>query len=415
MRTTNCLRNLLTAVVCLFASMTVNAQFTAKVNQVPRTDYAPEAATFNIAEVAEALGTESATLLAALDSWIAEGSTDANMFFYAAPSAPETWADGYTTGGEKGFWLNEEAEITGYGDGSAYYCNPVWDAEDGTFSINIGMMPDALKYGVYNKELKFALQYGENTATFTIDFTVTGTEKVDLPEIKTLIESELNIVGEATVTVEQLPRNGYDADKVTITLDDIAEKLGVSGSVLADYMGELLYCTEFDTETVGKRDSVTNESTAGAPGFWVTDIRVNDEATGECSAAAYSQGCKFYMEAFAFNAEDNTLTFNLGQYPNNLLGEEAFFVNLYIVYGDKAYRIRVNFNVLLPEQGETLADFTKVGEETVRWLPCRTTWISAATLPTMAVSGSTSTAMSADGARVPCSSSNLPAIMTGLS
>lgn len=363
--TTNYLRKLLTAVVCLLASVTVNAQFTGKVDQVPRTDYVPESASFSISEVAEALGTDQATLLAALDSWIAEGSTDANMFFYAAPSAPDTWADGYTTGGEKGFWLNEDAEITAYGDGSAYYCNPGWDAEAGTFIINIGMMPDALKYGVYQKELKFALQYGDKTATFTIDFTVTGGEKVDLPEIKSLKESDLNIVGEAEVTVEQMPRNVYDADAVSIRVVDMAEKLGVSGSVLKDYLGEMLYCTKFDTETVGKCDSVSNESTANEPGFWVTDIRVNDEATGECSAAAYSQGCKFYMQSFAFDEEENTITFDLGQYPNNLKGEEAYFVYLYVIYGDKAYRLRVNFNVLLPEQGETLADFTKVGEETV--------------------------------------------------
>lgn len=103
MMTTNYLRNLLTAVVCLFASVSVNAQFTSKVEQVPNDTYAPVPATFQIAEVAEALGTDAETLFAALDSWMAEGSTDPNMFFYAAPSAPDTWADGYTTGGEKGF------------------------------------------------------------------------------------------------------------------------------------------------------------------------------------------------------------------------------------------------------------------------------------------------------------------------
>jgi len=119
------LRNLLTAVVCLFTGLTAQAQFTGTVNQVPRSDWAPVPATFNAAEVATALGTDAATLLAALDSWIAEGSTDANMFFYAPPSAPDTWSDGYTTGGEKGFWLNEDAEITAYGNNSAFYCNPV--------------------------------------------------------------------------------------------------------------------------------------------------------------------------------------------------------------------------------------------------------------------------------------------------
>ena len=360
----NYFKSLLFAAVCLLANLTASAQFSAKVDQVPRSDWGYVPASFSMAEVAEALGTESATLLAALDSWMAEGSTDANMFFYAAPSAPDTWSDDYTTGGEKGFWIGEDGEIIGYPNG-AYYANPVWSADDGTFNINIGMMPDVLKYGVYNRELKFALQYGGKTATFTIDFTVTGVEKVDIPEPAALKEVDLNIVGEAEVTVEQYPRGGYDADKVEIPVADILEKLGISANVLTNYLAELLYCTEFDTENVGKRDSVTNKSTAGAPGFWVTDIRVNGEATGECSAAAYSGGCFFYMESFAYDAENGVITCNVGQYPGNMKGLEQFFVNLYIIYGDKAYRLRVNFNCLYDEEAITLEDCTKVGEETI--------------------------------------------------
>ena len=365
MKTTNCMKKLLVAVVCLFAGIQAQAQFKGTVNQVPRNDWAPEAAVFNMAEIAEALGTDAATLLGALDSWMAEGSTDPNMFFYAAPSAPDTWSDGYTTGGEKGFWIAENGEIISYPDG-AYYCNPVWSSEESTFSINIGLMPDALKYGVYNQTLNFALKYGEKTATFAIDFTVTGTEKVELPEIKTLKEAELNIVGEKEVTVEQYPRTSYDADGVALKLDDIIEKLGIpSGTVLQNYLGELLYCPVFDVETVGKKDSVSNESTAGAPGFWITDIRVDGQATGECAAAAYGGGDYFYAEQFAFNAENDTLTFNVGQYPGKCQGDEKLFVNFYIIYGDKAYRIRLNFNVLVKEQGTGLEGLTEVKREAI--------------------------------------------------
>ena len=358
----NYFKSLLFAAVCLLANLTASAQFSAKVDQVPRSDWAPEPATFNISEVAEALGTDATTLLNALDSWIAEGSTDPNMFFYAAPSAPDTWADGYTTGGEKGFWISEDAEIINFPDG-AYYCNPVWSADEGTFSINIGMMPDALKYGVYNKELKFALQYGGKTATFTIDFTVTGIEKVDIPEPATVFESKLNIVGEKEITIEQYPRTSYDADQVSMVVEDIIEKLGIpSGTVLQNYMGELLYSTRYDTETVNKLDSLSNESTAGAPGFWFTDIRVNGEATGECAATDWGGGDYFFMESFGFDPESNTITCNFGQYPGKCKGDEKLFANLYIIYGDKAYRLIYRFNVLVKEEGNGMEDYTKVGE-----------------------------------------------------
>jgi len=364
MMTTNFYHKLLTAAVCLLASLTASAQFTGKVEQVPNTTWAPVAASFPIAEVAQALSTDAATFQTAFTDWMAAEAPESNLFFYAAPSAPDTWTDAYGTGGEKGFWIASNGELTAYPNG-CYYANPVLDTEAATFNINIGMFPDSLKYGIYEQQLKFALQYGGQTATFTVDLTVTGTEKVDIPEPATLKEAELNVVGEKSITVEQYPRNAYDADKVELLLDDICEKLGVDGKVLANYLGELLYATEFDTETVNKRDSVTNVSTAGAPGFWMTDIRVDGEATGECSAAAYSQGCMFYAESFAFNAEGDTLSFNLGQYPNNLKGEEKFFANFYIIYGDKAYRIHLDFNCLYQEAGETLEDFTKVGEESI--------------------------------------------------
>lgn len=368
--TTNCLRNLLTAVVCLLASVSANAQFTGQVNQVPNDTYAPVPATFEIAQVAEALGTDAATLFGALDSWMAEGSTDPNMFFYAAPSAPDTWSDGYTTGGEKGFWLDENAEICQWADG-AYYCNPVYDKEANTFSINIGMHPDMLKYGVYNQTLNFALKYGDKTATFIIDLTVTGAEDVDLPEIATLKEAELNIVGTKEVTIEQYPRTSYDADAVEVELDDILTALGLEdASLIQGALDKMIYSTKLGTvdDNFKKLEEVTNVFTAGAPGFWYSDVWGEDGTpTGEVASTGYGAACKFYMEAFAFNAETKTMTCNLGQYPGSLDedGGKTWWAYVYLLYGDKAYRIKYSLNVLIREQGNGLADYTKVGEEEV--------------------------------------------------
>jgi len=359
------LRNLLTAVVCLFASIQVNAQFTAKVDQVPRNDWAPEPATFNMAEVAQKLGTDATTLIGALNEWMQAAEVTTNMFVYAAPSAPDVWTDAYTTGGEKGFWLDENAEVINYPDG-AYYCNPVWDAEAGTFSINIGMMPDKLKYGVYNKMLNFALRYNDQLATFAVDFTVTGPDKVEIPEPTTIVEKELNVVGEVSVLVEQEPRNGYDSDPVYIKIDDLLAKLGIeSGNIVKNGLADMLYTPLFDLDTVNKKDTLTNKSTAGAPGFWYTDIRVDGVATGECAVTNHGSDSKFYMESFAFNPETDTLSCRFGQMPGVLKGEEQFFVNIYLIYADKAYRVHYDFKVLVKEVGNGLEGYTKVGEQEV--------------------------------------------------
>lgn len=362
MKTTHYLRNLLTAALCLFAGVTASAQFTAKVDQVPRTDWVPVAASFSIVDVANALGTDSTTLFSALQTWMDAETAETNMFFYAPPSAPDTWTDGYTTGGEKGFWLSEAAEVVAYGDEGAFYANPVWSHEDATFSINIGMMPNALKYGIYNKALSFALKYGSSTATFAIDFTVTGGEKVNAP-----VESSLNVIGEKEVTVEQYPRTGYESDPFEINIADALIELGIDSVDFKNNFASLyLWGTEFNLEDVGKKDTLTNESTANAPGFWFSDIRVNGAATGECSVSSFSAGV-FFIEQLAFDSGTGIFSGVLGQAPGKLssMAGETLFVNLYIVNGDKAYRLKLNLKLLIQEQGNGLADYTKVGEATV--------------------------------------------------
>lgn len=222
------------------------------------------------------------------------------------------------------------------------------------------MMPGALKYGVYNKSLTFALKYGDKTATFTIDLTVTGSEEVNLPEIATLKEAELNIVGTKEVTIEQYPRSGYDADAVEVVLDDIVAAFGLeSGAVIQSALEQMIYTTECGTidNNFQKLDSVTNKFTAGAPGFWYSDIRdAEGNTTGEVSAAQYGGADKFYMEAFAFNAETNALTCNLGQYPGSLDedGGKSWWASVYLIYGDKAYRMGVRYV-------DTLLDVTLQG------------------------------------------------------
>ncbi len=366
MKTTH-LRKLLTAVVCLFAALSAQAQFSGTVNQVPRNDWAPEAAAFPIGDVAQALGTDASTLLGALDSWIAEGSTDPNMFFYAAPSAPDTWTDAYGTGGEKGFWIGEDGELIAYPNG-AYYANPVWDEEEAVFAINIGMMPDVLKYGIYNRMLHFALKYGEKMATFDIDLTVTGGEEVEIPEPATLLWKELNIVDELTVDVEQKPFSNWGASEVQVDLSEVIAKLGITNtSVLTNELAKLLYATEYflgDDVALGamKSDTLTNEASAGGIGFWLRAYDNQDEeAPLECCRAPYDGSDYFYVENFGYDAESGMLTCNMGQMPNKLEGGKQYFTVLYLIYGDKAVSIRYNLNVQLIERGN-INDFTIVGE-----------------------------------------------------
>lgn len=360
---TTLLRKLFVTLVCLVSGLSVQAQFTATLEQHPADNWGDAPVSFVLSEVATALNSDAATLVSAYQSWTAEGSTEANMFFL---TTPDGLSDDYTQGGKGGFWVNADGVPQAWsGDNSAlrWYNTINMDLEGDAFVINIGQFPGQCAAGDVYKP-KFVLKYGEKEVSFEVTISIMANPFV-APEPATLIEKELNVVGEAEVSVVQDIRSGYDSDKVYVKLSDLCEKLGIeSPADVQDNLAQLLYTTWFNPETTDKKDSLTNKSTAGAPGFWYTDIRVGADkvATGECAAASYSQGDYFFMEAFAFNAENDTLSCNLGQYPNRMKGGEEFFAYIYIIYGDKAYRIRYNLSIPAREEGNGLEGYVKVGE-----------------------------------------------------
>ena len=67
------LRNLLTAVICLFTGLSAQAQFTGTYEQRAADSFEATAVSFNLDEVATQLGTDAATLTSAYEAWAAFG------------------------------------------------------------------------------------------------------------------------------------------------------------------------------------------------------------------------------------------------------------------------------------------------------------------------------------------------------
>ena len=309
--------------------------------------------------MAAQLGTDATTLTSAYEAWTA-GTDD--MFFLTLPDG--TLSANYTQGGKGGFWVNASGEPQSWSnDNSALRWYNTIGMDSGYFLINIGQFPNQCSVDdVFTP--KFVMKYNDKEATF--DVTIKFKAPIAVPEPLTVFESQLNIVGEQEVDIAQDPRSSYDADNVWTRVGDAIVKLGISDPmILEEGLGKIIWTTAFDTETVGKLDSLTNTTTTTAsPGFWYTDIRVNGEATGECSATGYGGGCYFFLEGFKYDASKDSLYVNCGQYPDKLKGGEEFFCNVYLIYGDKAYRIRYNFKANEVEiiEGEGLEGYTKVGE-----------------------------------------------------
>ena len=366
-------KKIMALVVCLFAGLTTQAQLTATYEPYAATDWGNEKPVeFKLTEVAQALQTDTATLVAALNSWTAEGSTDANMVFL---TTSEGLSDNYTQGGKGGFWVNVDGIPQAWsGDNSALrWFNMIgWEAaadQDGTFSFIIGQFPGQCAAGDSFKP-KFVLKLGEKEATIEITINILAKPAVDIPEPE-LAWGKLTLVDEIVKDVEQKPRSGYDADKVEVDLTAAIAKLGVAPELVQDELRKLLfakmaYITEDAAIGAQMSDSLTNESSAGGIGFWLRNVSdAEGNPTFECGRFPYDGDDCFFAEAFEYNAETGILSCNLGQMPNKLKGGNTYFADLYIVYGDKAVKIRYNL-VLEEVKLGTLEDYEKAGESTMK-------------------------------------------------
>lgn len=360
-------KKLMAVVVCLLAGMTAQAQFQGTVTQYPTSDYSNSPAKFKLTEVAQALETDTATLAKAYNTWQeAETWEGENMFWLIGANdaaTDEPTADG------KGFWMTAEGERIVYGEGAIWFAFALVDVENDVFSINCGQMPNAMK-AEDSGHAKFQLRYNGKSVNFEVTLNVVAKPVVDIPQPE-LAWGKLTIVEEITKDVTQKPRSGYDADKVEVDLTEALTKLGVSGDLLKDELSQLLfakkaYITEDAVMGAQMSDSLTNESSAGAPGFWLRNFSdAEGNPTFECGRFAYDGDDCFYAEAFAFDTETGILSCNLGQMPNKLKGGNTYFADIYIVYGDKAIKIR--YNLILPEvKVGTLEDYEKAGENTIR-------------------------------------------------
>lgn len=422
-------KSMLVAAVFLLTGTAAQAQFEGSVSQYPTKGYEGSTVTFDMVEVARALETDAATLTKAVSDYIAAETPDPVLFsVVAADAAGDIPWTAATEANGHGFWMDAEGIPVGYGDNSVWFVSPgvegvdnagdvnedgavdvadisaiitimasgendtagdvnddgavdVADisavitimagggSEDAKLTFTMGQMPNVSQGGeTYSVLIRLTLNGKQ--ADFLLELVVKEKPVYNVPE-PTLIESQLTIVGEQEQIIEQYPRGGYDYDEVVVALGDISG-LGIPDlGVLSDQIESVLYTTWYndgDVETGGgmKKDSLTNTPTGEGHGFWYHAVQnAEGEEDGEVAATGWGSTDKFYMNNFTYGADDHSLTCQLGQYPGVCKGNETWFAYVYIVYGDKAYRIKYTLKLLEKEQGNGMADYTKVGEASV--------------------------------------------------
>ena len=362
---TTYLRKMLAVIVCLLAGVSAQAQFKGAVEQYPTNNYSSTPISFKLTEVAAALSTDTTTLGAVLKDYIA-AEQPSPLFFVQQPDDTET---SEPSADANGFWLSAEGARVTWGNGSVFYASPDVDVVNDVFAFYVGQMPDVMTAGQQAKAT-IALKYNDKSVTFALELNVVAKPVVEIPEPE-LAWAKLTIVDEITQEVNQKPRSGYDADKVEVNLTEALTKLGVNANLLQDELGQLLYAkiayiTEDAALGAQMSDSLTNEPSAGGIGFWLRNVSdAEGNPTFECGRFTYDGDDCFYAEAFAFDAESGILSCNIGQMPNKLKGGHTYYADLYVIYGDKAIKIRYNLNIEEVKTG-TLEDYTLAGESTIR-------------------------------------------------
>lgn len=328
------------AAMMMLACIPASAQFTATVEQYANSDYSSVVAEFKLTEVATALETDTATLAAALNAWYnydEESGAEKPADMYFLKSGDELVAD-YSTNAPGGFWMSSDYRNVGHDAEDAVFYQDIWfDSAEDFFGLYFGQKPNTLADGA-TLTPTFVLKHGEKQVTFDITYTVKPLPT--MPEAELEI-AKLEIVGETEVTVTQYPRTGYDADVVKVSLAGVAESFGIDKEIFATMIPNQMYQAYTDDTYGIKVDSLL---TIGYYDGWVglAFAENGDTLTEVCAKSYSSTDARFYTNAWSYNAENDTLSCNLGQSPEKLVAGDNFYSYVYLVYGNKAFRIKYN-------------------------------------------------------------------------
>lgn len=355
------------AAMMLFACIPASAQFKATVEQYANTDHSTVAAEFKLTEIATALSTDTATLVDALDAWYnydeeSGAEKPADMFFLK--SGEELIAD-YNTNARGGFWMTRDYKVGSYAVDAVFYEDIWWDNENNAdyFSINLGQFPDSLKAGA-TLTPTFVLKHGDKQVTFDITYIVNPLPT--MPEAELEI-AKLEIVGETEVTVDQTPSMSWKAYVASVSLAGVAEKFGVDAEIFPTMIPNQLYQAKIDLTYGLKVDSLIAITVNDGWGRVAMSLE-GDTLTEVCSAnyGSLEDLKAFYTNGWSFDAATDTLSCNMGQFPERMVAGDQLYSYVYLVYGNKAFRIKYILNVIEdPNAGKNnLEDMTKVGSST---------------------------------------------------
>lgn len=351
----------------MLVSTTAKAQFTGSTDQ-GFYDGTTQI-TFDLAPVAEAFGVSSETLIADLETFQAAtkaaNATEADalgmkvqLIVNGGETVYPTDEIGYTAGYNGTYWMTKEGAAIAWGtEGFAWYAEWFVDQENVLFGFNIGKNADVWAEGG-SATANLAWTYNEKTVNFELTLNVEAKPAVEPVETNW---DNLTFVEGVTVNVTQNKSAGWSSDQIKVAVPTLLSSLGFTADNLAS-LNDVLYAREYVDEYDSESDihhysytgKITNEFTAGAPGFWFGPTYTWDEATEDNIADrtylvrfAYGDTDLFFAEQFSFvpaatDADVDSLVFLVGQMPNAAsdAGEE-YHATVYLMHGATAFPVEI--------------------------------------------------------------------------
>ena len=362
------------ALAIAFFGLMANAQYKVEINSAPHDNYQSGGQTFDPTELAQALGTDTASLHQAIVAenivYRLDGDVKSNTY----------------TGNHNEWWMTLDGTPQGYGDeGSSWFVGLSYDEaasdetlENDVISVYVGQMP-----GVFSKI------YEPSTLKCTIllivgdkevSFDVTQNVEAGVPAVPSSLAepvkelSKLNIVKDYTLELNFVPGKQNEGKTFTATLEGIYEALGVEQADLDANVNDHILAQIVNTEPVGDTEvySLSDnleipEVAAGGAWFgrYVNYDEANDVETPlpiSCPKTWNTGYNTFYTQSMTLaNGEFSIVS---GQFLDIMKEGDTDYTYLYITVGDKAARVKVQAIVKKPEAVDP-STLVKVGETTV--------------------------------------------------
>lgn len=354
-RTLRLLSALAMTLMSFASSVWAQTSFEGKVSS-PSNSWGISDVTYNMSEIATALGYADASALAT--------AFDAQEVIISAPDAEgnlsSTPTSYYTRGDVENysygcFWLNNKGKIVATWNAEGVAFANHFDYDDSNIIIHL-MQNTAEKTTPGDYTAVITLAANEKVVTLSSTLTIDA-----LPPFPTPVRNiaDLDVVDVVTVGVSQPVMTNWGTNpSFTVDATALVEAAEANETVMAANASKMLGVQVWDATAgaasnvlfVGKEDS---DFTANGGGYW---FKRGIEGNPNLYKSEWGAGPDIFIENISYDPETHQFKGSAGQMINKFALGDQFAFNVYFIYGDQAIKAEFIFTVKEDENATVIPE-----------------------------------------------------------